>query len=66
MSAVNGRFLGVKICQALGLNPNEVVDLTVHCGLNEVATVTVEYLPQVSESDQLVRVFRAYRLVADE
>lgn len=66
MSAVHGRILGTKICEALGLNPNEVVELTLHCGLQSVATVTVELLPQLSAEGELVAVLRAYQVVERE
>lgn len=59
--AVHGRTLGVKLCEALGLDPREVVSITVHASHDEPVMVTVQRV--VLKPADLDSAFTDYELV---
>lgn len=61
-----GRDLGQRICEAFDLDPNRVSDLVVHCHMNEVAYVTIDYLPDIEQGDAFVESMRMLLAVRDE
>jgi hypothetical protein len=53
---------GVKIANALGLDPNSVKELHIHVVPNDVILInTVQYLT-VENSEELIEVFKDYEL----
>lgn len=57
-----------KLMEILGL-PKEVIWFTLHCKVNELATIKCEYYPtekQINDDDELVTLFAEYELVKKE
>jgi hypothetical protein len=60
---VHGRLLGQKLCEAWDLDPKRVTGLTINVECNDVATVTVTFLP--SPGGKFLDVLASYRLIEE-
>lgn len=61
MAVLLGRHLGPELVRILGL-PKNTVSFDLRCAVDEAVTVRCEFFPDVSNPDELVAVFRSYRL----
>lgn len=59
--AVHGRELGLRLAQALGLDPTTVVSITIHTQCDELASVTVRHI--MHDDPTLTSIFTDYQLV---
>lgn len=50
-----------EICDALGLK--HCKQISIHFGVNEIATVTAEFYPEICEVMQFPAIFKRYKLV---
>ena len=63
---VKGGDLGTKLCEALGVDPGNVVSITIHCAAGDVAHVKIETLVKTDVVPAVEKVMEAYHLVKDE
>jgi hypothetical protein len=61
MKIDTGRELGEAICDVLGIDPEEVSLVTVHCGPDDVAKVTIERHFFDGEQDRVAALVRQTR-----
>ena len=55
--------LGAEMCKALGIDPEDVIGITVTCRVDDVATVIVERIVTWGELGEVKQVFERYNLV---
>jgi hypothetical protein len=62
---VHTKDIGAQVCQALGLEPDKIKNLTLRLRADEVVTMTVEYVAYVTgeQMDKLTTVLKHYRLM---
>lgn len=61
MALLLGHHVGRELIEILGL-PEKTVSFEIRFAYNEVVAVRCEFYPDVQDSDDLVSVFRSYRL----
>lgn len=60
--SVMGDRLGRKMCEALGLNPNEITHISIHSSIGKPALVDVTYVVHSDKEEPLTQVFKSYTL----
>jgi hypothetical protein len=61
MKLATGQNMGTEICDILGLEHCNLLDI--HIGRNEFVTITARFIPEVDEMNQVVEVVKKYRLM---
>lgn len=54
--------LGTRLCESLGLNPNEVTNIVLEFSAGGIATATVSFAPIPGEVDELVEHIERFEL----
>lgn len=65
-NGMTGQELGTQLCEALGLDPSDVLSLTLRCGVDDLAVVTVERVVTDEDGIAIGTSLRAYDLVFNE
>lgn len=59
----HGRRLGTAMCEALGLDPTYVRDITLRCHVQEAALVTLTMVVPTDAGDDMAEVLSEFHLV---
>lgn len=54
--------LGTRLCEALGLDPGKVTDITLDFPCAGIATATVTFQPTFDEADKLIEIVGQFEL----
>jgi len=60
--SVMGQRLGKQLCEALGLNPNDILHISVHCSIGKPAQVDITFNVKGDQEDLITRLFKSYTL----
>jgi len=66
MKELTGQTLGTTICAALGIDPSQVVEITLRCRSTKLAEIVVCMRVNESVGDVLVTELGKYRLVEND
>ena len=59
---ITGKDIGMKLCEAMGVDPGIVKTISFRWGVLGTALITFGYMPTDEQADKIATVFKGYKL----